>query len=62
MNKATENPMTIHILRATAIAKIEDLHLFALHIHDCFMDMNIYADDFSTFVQNTCDYLYEVTH
>ena len=54
--------MTIHILRATAIAKIEDLHLFALHIHDCFMDMNIYADDFSTFVQNTCDYLYEVTH
>lgn len=53
----------IHLIRVKAIAEIQDLHNFSLFIEDCFGDlMNIYAHDFSDFTQETCDYLYEITH
>ena len=52
----------IYLARAVAIAKIQDLHNFSLFVEEAFGQMNIYAHDFSSFTQETCDYLYDATH
>jgi len=53
----------LHLIRVKAVAEIQDLHNFSLFIEDCFGSlMDIYARDFSNFAQDTCDYLYEITH
>ena len=51
----------IFLMRAKAIAEIQDLHNFSLFIEDCFRElMDIYAPDFWEFTQDTCDYLCEI--